>query len=123
MTTAVNQQDLTGVLGGMADDYVSLESPAEIIRGKTAYRTMLDSMAAAGKWQDLAFQTEGMTVSGDLAVEHGRWRMTFVPKSGRPVPSAGNFVHVWRRQPDGSWKLFRDISNSVPASDSVGKPR
>jgi len=125
MTAAVNRQDMAGMTQGLAEDYVSLEDAAmPIVRGRSAYRAVVDSMAAAGTFHDLKYEPEGLDVSGDLAVRYGRWGSKFLPKGGDTVRFAGKFVHVWRRQPDGSWKLAREITNSVgpaPATSSPGK--
>lgn len=31
---------------------------------------------------------------------------------GKPMNDHGRYMNLWKRQPDGSWKIFRDISNS-----------
>ena len=113
MAAAVNRQDMAGMAQGLAEDYVSLEDVARPVRGRSAYRAVVDAMAAAGTFHDLAYEAEGLDVSGDLAVRYGRWRSKYLPKGADTVRFAGNFVHVWRRQPDGSWKLLREITNSA----------
>jgi ketosteroid isomerase-like protein len=123
MAAAVNRQDMAAMAEGLADDYISLEDAGRQVRGRTAYRAMVDSMAAAGTFHDLTYEPEGLDVGGDLAVRYGRWRLKYLPKGGDTVRSAGNFVHVWRRQGDGSWKLAREISNSVAPAPASPAPR
>jgi len=114
MTAAVNRQDMARMTEGLAEDYVSLEDAARpIVRGRSTYRAVVDSMVAAGTFHDLKYEPEGLDVSGDPAVRYGRWASKYLPKGGDTLRFAGNFVHVWRRQPDGSWKLAREITNSV----------
>ena len=120
MVAGIKRQDLTPVGDAMADDDVSLESPDTIVQGKAAYRALLESMAASGKWQDISFTSQGVVVSGDLAAEHGRWKATFLVKSRDTVRYDGNYVHVWRRGADGAWKVVRDISNT--AAPGAGFP-
>ena len=84
----------------------------------------MDGRAAAGTFHDLHYDPEGLDVSGDLAVGYGRWGLKYLSKGGDTVRSTGSFVHVWRRQRDGSGKLAREISNSVgqaPVTLSSGK--
>ncbi|GLC26840.1 hypothetical protein rosag_33530 [Roseisolibacter agri] len=119
MTAALLRQDMGGVAAGLAEDYVSLETPGQIVRGRAAYRTAIDEMAKAGTWSELAFRPEGLDVAGDLAVRYGRWRMTYVPAKGDTMRADGNFVHVWRRQGDGAWRLAREINNSATAAPQI----
>src|SRR4029078_6670095 len=60
--------------------------------------------------------TDDLMVSGDLAVETGRYEWTLVPKHGKESKDKGKYVTTWKRQSDGSWKIGRDINNSdLPA--------
>jgi ketosteroid isomerase-like protein len=46
-------------------------------------------------------------VEGDLAYQMGTYTFADVK-----TPDQGKFVHIFRRQPDGSWKLHVAIFNS-----------
>ena len=53
----------------------------------------------------------------DPAVAHaaGTWRMAFVPRFGPgdrllTAPSCGRFAQRWRRGPDGTWRIHRDLT-------------
>ncbi|MFN2637469.1 MAG: DUF4440 domain-containing protein [Gemmatimonadaceae bacterium] len=57
--------------------------------------------------------------SGDLASETGHYEWTLTPKAsgGKPMTEMGKYVVVWKKQSDGSYKLFRDIwNNDAPAA-------
>jgi ketosteroid isomerase-like protein len=48
--------------------------------------------------------------SSDLLGRDGRWA----------ADGSGNYVTIWRRQPDGSWKVAVDIGNQdAPPPDSA----
>jgi hypothetical protein len=49
----------------------------------------------------------GISGSGELAWSHGPW--TYAPKKGEAVLVNGHFLSVWRKQPDGRWKVVADI--------------
>ena len=49
-------------------------------------------------------------VSGDLAYEWGTSDARFAPKPGGPAKRAGRYLTCWKKQPDGSWKIFRNNS-------------
>ena len=53
-------------------------------------------------------------VVGDCAVERTAYSVKLVPKKGgAPIYDDARFLDVWRRQSDGSWKLWQRIWNSV----------
>ena len=55
-------------------------------------------------------ETTNLWVFGDEAYETGKYSYTFTPEgSDKEVVRAGKYVVIWRIQPDGSWKIYRDI--------------
>ena len=55
-----------------------------------------------------------VTFSGDLAIEEINYMIVITPvKGGTRIRDDGRFFFVWRRQPDGSWKMWRAIWNSI----------
>ena len=63
------------------------------------------------EWQDFV---HGETVVAENLAFHDyayRWKVT--PKAGgQPVVGQGKGIHIAKRQPDGSWKLVRNIWNA-----------
>jgi ketosteroid isomerase-like protein len=51
-----------------------------------------------------------LVVSGNLAYEWGTSEARFAPKPGGPEKRAGRYLTCWKKQPDGSWKIFRNLS-------------
>jgi ketosteroid isomerase-like protein len=56
-------------------------------------------------------------VSGDWAYSRGVYAQEFTnKKTGQKALVDGKFLTVYRRQPEGSWKIYRDCFNSnLPA--------
>lgn len=54
---------------------------------------------------------ENITLTGEFAITHGYFQLERVV-DGEPVGFDGKFLTVLKQQPDGSWKIFRDCSNS-----------
>jgi ketosteroid isomerase-like protein len=51
-----------------------------------------------------------VAASGDLAVYHATYRFTFTnPATKQPATEVGNWVAVFKRQPDGAMKMSKDI--------------
>jgi uncharacterized protein (TIGR02246 family) len=56
-------------------------------------------------------EVEEVQVSGDLAFVRAVWTADLEQKStGRQIRMRDKDLEIWRRQPDGSWKLFRGLS-------------
>jgi ketosteroid isomerase-like protein len=53
-------------------------------------------------------------ISGDLAYQRGSFTVNATPKAGGgPVrKTSGNFLRIYKRQADGSWRMVRDMFNS-----------
>lgn len=99
-----------------ADDAVLMMEDAPDVSGKAAIRE-----ATAGMMQDpnfaLSFEASDVEVarSGDLAYEVGTYSMTMSdPKTKKPMTEKGNYVVVWQKQADGTWKVIRDVPVSDP---------
>ncbi len=54
----------------------------------------------------------GISIAGNLAVEHGWHQMTRRPKAGGPMQmSRTRYVEVWRRGADRAWRIVLFIDN------------
>ena len=54
-------------------------------------------------------------VSGDLAYQRGTYTVAATPKAGgTTTKTSGHFLRIYRRQPDGEWRMTHDTFNSVP---------
>jgi ketosteroid isomerase-like protein len=51
-------------------------------------------------------------VAGNWAYELCNLAVTVTPKSGKPTEESVKYLVILKRQPDGPWKVYRDISNS-----------
>jgi ketosteroid isomerase-like protein len=47
--------------------------------------------------------------SGDLGYSIGEYERIGKDASGSPATVNGNYVSIWRKQPDGRWKIVLDI--------------
>lgn len=65
----------------------------------------------------LTWQPKKVTVSGsgDLASAFGDWFFSFKsPQTNRDTTIYGNYITVWKKQQDGSWKFILDGGNAAP---------
>ena len=83
-------------------------------RGRQAvaesWRPLLETPGSSISWKP----TSGdIAASGDLGYTIGRWEFTGDEGSAR-----GNYVTIWRRQADGSWKVVVDIGDTDAPPDT-----
>ena len=82
--------------------------------GPKAIENLLRQFGDAG-YQDLRLETTRVEVSGDLAMEIGRYSVAIRQPDGTIVADRGKYVKAWRRL--GAWLLVADCwSSNLPAS-------
>ena len=113
---AVMRGDATAAVAHFADDAVFMAPNRESSRGREGIREWHAGGFSAGSFKEFKGTTEDVMVGGDLAVETGTYAFRLQPRKGGEITDTGKYVVVWNRQPDGSWKVVRDIFNSdLPA--------
>jgi ketosteroid isomerase-like protein len=108
---AVNASDVDAILAGMTDDVVYLPPGAPLVQGKDALRKALEP---AYKLIDaeVSMRPVETVVADDWAWEWGHLSgTTRLLAGGSPTRLDGKYFYVYKRQPDGSWKIARDIYN------------
>ena len=110
---AAQAKDVDTVLSFFADDASQLPPNTPIIIGIEAIRAR-QSEAFSRPGFAMSWQTTKVEVSrsGDLAYSYGPLQTTVDDAEGNPVTDKGKWVTVWKKQPDGTWKVVIDILNS-----------
>jgi ketosteroid isomerase-like protein len=110
-----------GFASWFADDGVALGNGAAPLVGKVA-------IAKSATWSPKDYQltwtpTDGMMgPSGDMGYTWGHFEGRSKDASGNPVLTSGRFITVWRKGPDGTWKVVLDAgANDVPAAGDCCK--
>jgi uncharacterized protein (TIGR02246 family) len=105
-------------VAGDADLWLSLWDPEGIqlppgspARGKDVLDELVPKGFAAGSVSSMNIYPEEITVAGDWAYSRGTYDSDRVVE-GKAVRVEGKFLTIFRRQPDGSWKIYRDCFNS-----------
>jgi len=69
----------------------------------------------------IAFTNQAIEVEGDMAYRRGRYVWRGTPRgSGQALESTNKFLEVWKRQPDGSWKIAVDMWNQADSPAAEG---
>ncbi len=97
-----------------AEDAVVLNNgqPATMGRGAIAAQAQWDPKVYQLTW---APQGAQMGPSNDMGFTWGHYEGHSKDKNGQPVVISGRYMTVWKKMPDGSWKVAMDASSNEPA--------
>ncbi|MCW5844143.1 MAG: SgcJ/EcaC family oxidoreductase [Caldilinea sp.] len=95
-----------------AEDGVQLPPGSPPVVGKAAIDARDRSDLEVNDYSQFVITNKEVEVNGDLAFARGDFMVTVAPKSGGdPMDFQGKYMTIFRQQPDGSWKIYRDIFN------------
>jgi ketosteroid isomerase-like protein len=105
-------RDIDGTVSYYSDDASLLAPNAPVASDKQSIRAAWAGLLTPDT--SLSWQATKVEVarSGDLAYLIGTYQLTSKDAHGKPVSDNGKFVEVWKKQPDGKWKVVADIFNS-----------
>ena len=112
MIDALQRADTAVLLANYDNDAVVMMSGQPAWRGKSEIAAAGSGMFQAVKFGDVKFNTSTVDVTGDYAIETGTYEMTVTETGKKPVPDKGKYLTVWKKQADGTWKVYRDITNT-----------
>lgn len=69
------------------------------------------------KWRPTEVEVSS---SGDLGYSIGDYERISKDPQGNPATATGNYVSIWRRKPDGKWKVVVDIG--TPGTPTARQP-
>jgi uncharacterized protein (TIGR02246 family) len=109
-----NAGNLEKLIEAYAPDAVYMPPHHAAVHGREAIHEYLRGPMAHGVGE-LTYEVTFIKHSGDLAYDVGRYTMS-VPRDGGKRQDRGKYLTVWRRQPDGDWKIVADTwSSDLPA--------
>lgn len=100
-----------------ADDAVTLNNgrPATLGRGAIAASATWSPAEYALTW---VAQGAQMGPSNDMGFTWGHYEGRSTDKSGHTTVTGGRYITVWKKLPDGSWKVALDASAEEPSNTS-----
>jgi uncharacterized protein (TIGR02246 family) len=106
---AAHAKHLDKTVSFYATDGLLFVNGGPLVKGSVAIRAIWRKfLATAGA--DVSFRTSAIKVAraGVLAYEYG----TYKAAMGNAPTDRGKYVVIWRKEPDGSWRVVVDINNS-----------
>lgn len=107
--------DVSTTMSYYTDDAVSMPSGDPMLKGKEAIKNYSDEMAKSGvKITAVKFTPTEIDGSASLAYEIGTYEMSMEIGPAK-VNDNGKYLTLWKKQADGSWKVYGEIWNSSVA--------
>lgn len=112
-------EGMEGFLSFIADDAAFFPANAPIVTGKEAvgasWMEVLTTPGVSLRWQPIKAE---LARSGELGYTYGRYQLTTTDAEGQSVTRHGKYVTIWKKQPDGAWRVVVDIGNPSPAPEA-----
>ncbi len=108
---AAEAMDLEKCMSYYTEDAVFLGSGVPATVGKVNIQKVIQGLLAApGLKFTINIASVTVARSGDLAMDQGTVEETTTDKKGRSVTNTSQYVLVWKKMTDGSWKIAADTS-------------
>lgn len=125
VTEALKNGDIEAASAHFADNVIQLPPNMPPVRGIDAYKEHWSTLASFGHWT-LDLDVVEVKVAEDMAMELGKYNMSFTPNETSPIPEmedTGNYVVLWEYI-DNDWKIVWDAPVStvpmpMPPADST----
>ena len=102
----VKAGDVKRITATYTEEAVNCGPTGECIRGRLQIeRQMTTQLASLGRARSAAVKTWGLTEQGSFVYEWGQAESTF--DGGKRLVE--RYLTAWQRQPDGTWKIFRNM--------------
>lgn len=106
---ATRAGDAAAIARIFADSGVELSlRTARTWKGRTAIQALFAERYRDPHATEALVQTDQVILDGPTAVEYGHYRFAYPPANGQPQVESGHYVVVWRKQPDGGWRILLD---------------
>lgn len=115
---AVREAEVAGLtardpsVGYLAADAVLMPPGEPAVAGIDAIRSWAEAFIAQTQSVSVNYTMTDIHVSGDWAVEHYTGTLNATMTGGEAMSETVKGIHVYRREPDGSWKMVYDVWNS-----------
>lgn len=121
---AAQTKDVDRAVANFAVDASWLPPNAPAVSGKDAIRAAWSRLMASPGF-DIAWQIDKMEVAraGDLAYALYTYQLTTQGPDGKTLTDRGKDMSVWKKQPDGAWKIVADtFSSDLPIATPAKAP-
>jgi ketosteroid isomerase-like protein len=109
---AINDEDIAALSALTTAGHVMLPPNREPVVGKAANDALNGSAFQRYDFSETWAPVETV-VDGDLGFQRGTFTVVATPKGdGERLEVSGSFLRIYQRQPDGEWRMTRDMFNT-----------
>ena len=95
------------------EDGIKMGPNKPAVQGRPAIEKLKRKGAQKWNYESQDIKIEETRVAGDWGFARGTYTGTLTSKSGsKTINVDGKYLTIFKRQADGSWKIFRDCFNS-----------
>jgi ketosteroid isomerase-like protein len=106
--------DVDGLVSLAADNIVCMSPNDTTVYGKDEYRAWWEEYYQYFRVAAINEPERSVIVKGDFATEYSAYMLAIVPVSGGSrIRDDGRTLAIWKRQPDGEWKVWQMMWNSM----------
>lgn len=109
---SAQEEDIDKVLSFYLDDSIWFWPDTPTINGKEGIKkwwlTWFDIPDSKLNWEPIKVE---VSKSGDFAYSAGTFEYSLTNEEGKTVTKRGEYAVVWKRAPDGNWKIAIEIEN------------
>ena len=119
-----NSRNVDAVMGHYAED-AAIANPGTQLAAASESRRAAITQFLADPNLKISFESDRVQVakSGDLAYTRGHFTMQGTdPATKQPRTDSGNYLTVWKKQTDGSWKAVADFVVPGGAATAAAEP-
>jgi uncharacterized protein (TIGR02246 family) len=115
---ALQERGAEGWASTFAVDGIQIPGGSPVAWGRDEIRRLAEQLFTDASfsltWEPVYAR---VAASGDLGYTLGNYVAEGTTPGGEPLRQEGNYVTLWRKQEDGTWKVALDIGNPGPHTD------
>ena len=110
---AAAERGAEGYMSYYAEDAIEVPNGREAIHGKANIAKTMGFLNDRNNHLTWTPVDAGISQSADLGWTSGTYEFRSVDKEGKSTVEHGKYTSIWKKQPDGSWKVVLDMGNST----------
>ena len=115
---STSDSPLDALIAHFVDEAHVLPPDAPMARDREEARAVFAALEAMPGFS-LSWSPSVADAGGDLGYTIGTYHMEVQDPEGNPLAIDGKYMTVWKKQPDGSWKVAVDMFNANGAATPV----